>query len=329
MNMKRYWPQHRVFFIATLALFPEKLNGYAVNPWFYRVYFISEELDVIKIELEDYKNAGYLQYKVVDGLYEISDINSQKAVADLTEYLERWQNNELLSLPADKPPDVAYQQKRLVNAVATAYATNQKEPRITLQDVYGKPSDYSYTPPFWELVLACQLLDKKAKIKYMDYDRHADGLYDDDAQPLVDFKIVSKEFEQAIARGIPPTIVGTTTAEPTYITPRSYDTDTGVLFFSGNEIPIILQKSRRGKAVGETTQGGVMRKLFKDVNALHKGVPLHTILSVRKDNFDSKKRKLAINHLAEINKKVKEVTGVSNLIIYDKVNYYIAKPYLN
>src|SRR5690606_7715862 len=125
--------------------------------------FVGKELDFIELELEEYQKAGYLKYEKTHALYKISEINTQKATGDLTEYLKKWQHNELLSLPASKPPDAAHQQTLLLSAVAQACANNQKEPRITLQDVYGEPGSYTYTPPFWELVLACQLLDKKVK----------------------------------------------------------------------------------------------------------------------------------------------------------------------
>jgi len=109
---------------------------------------------------------------------------------------------------------------------------------------------------------------------------------------------------------------------------RSYDPDLGTLYFIGKNIQIICQKSRIGRKTVETTQGRAMRLLFKDVNNLRTGVPLHTIISVRKDNFDKTKRKRVINHLDEINRKIKEVTDVSKLIIHDQVNYYINKSYL-
>jgi hypothetical protein len=213
MSKKRYLPQHRVFFIATLALFPEKLNGYAVNPWFYKPYFISEELEIIKIELEDYKNAGYLKYKDSDGLYEISDIDSHKALADLTEYLEKWKNKQLTIDSADMPPDVTYQKELLLNAVIKAYSDHYSEPRITLEKIYGSPDSYAYDPPYWELVLSYQLLDKKVEIKDLGYDRHIDGLYDDNPQPYVEYKITDKKLigliEQRItqkAKPEPPTV---------------------------------------------------------------------------------------------------------------------------
>ncbi|MEX0881427.1 MAG: hypothetical protein WDZ34_00895 [Candidatus Saccharimonadales bacterium] len=325
---EQYWPQHKVFFIATLALFPDKLNGHELNQLFYRPYLVGDNPSFTQLKLEEYRKAGYLKYEKPGALYKITDINTEKATKDLTQYLKKWQHNELLWLPADKPPDATYQQTLLIDAIARVYA-NQKEPRITPKDVYGKPNSDTYKPPFWELVLSCQLLDKKVKIKYMDYDRRIDGLYDDKHQPVVEFKLINKEFEQAVARRA--TLVTTSTANPPtdeIITTRSYDPDNGMLFFRGHKIQIILQKSRRGKTIGETIQGGAMRKLFKDVNTLRNGAPLHAIISVRKDNFDNIKRKLATNHLDEINRKIKEETSTPKLIIYDQVNYYIDKSYL-
>lgn len=198
MKSEQYWEQHKVFFVATLALFPDRLNKHEVDPWFYRPYFVGKDPDFIGLELEEYQKAGYLKYKKAHALYSISEIDAQRAADDLTEYLKKWWRNELLSLPADKPPDSAYQQTLLLNAIARAYTNHQKEPRITLQDVYGEPSSYTYKPPFWELVLYYQLIDKKVEIKYMDYDRRIDGLYDYNAQPVVDFQIISKGLEQSV-----------------------------------------------------------------------------------------------------------------------------------
>lgn len=202
---KQYWPQHRVFFMGTLALFPEKLNEHEVNQWFYRPYFIAEDSDFIELELEEYRKAGYIRYEKAGALYKITGVNSSKAADDLTKYLHRWHHNELLSLPASKPPDAAHQRSLLSDALVRAYVINRNEPRITLKDIYGEPSDRTYEPTFWELVLSWQLLDKQVEITYMDYARRVDGLYDDDAQPLIDFTIADKnlasEVEQRVTQG--------------------------------------------------------------------------------------------------------------------------------
>lgn len=200
MKMEQYWPQHRVFFIATLALFPEKLNGYAVNPWFYKPYFIGEDLDIIKIELEDYKNAGYLKYKDSDGLYEISDINTQKATDDLIDYVDKWQNDRLSLSSITKPAKPLRQREFLREALVRAYRLDPGDRlRITLENIYGRPNSDSFGTPFWELVLSMQLAEQpSAMITRIDYDRGMDGLYVDGAQPFADIKITDMELLRSI-----------------------------------------------------------------------------------------------------------------------------------
>lgn len=137
-----------------------------------------------------------------------------------------------------------------------------------------------------------------------------------------DFKILSEEV-QPIAPAIP-----TELSEPQNINERSYVPTTATLHFRGHEIKIIRQKKKIGSPRVETIQGTAMRKLFKTVNTLNNGVPLHAIVSVKKERFDKTKRKQVTNCLDEINRKVKEETGVGNLINYGQVNYYINPQYL-
>lgn len=197
---EQYWPQHRVFFIGVLALFPEKLEGHEVNGLFYRPYFVADDPDFIQLELEEYRKAGYLQYEKSGALYKIVSINSQKAYDDLIQYLRLWRHDKLLSLLASKPPDARSQQSLLLDAVTQSYASNQDEPRITLSDVYGDTINLAYESTFWELILSWQLLDKQVEITYMDYARRIDGLYDDDAQPLIDFKVIGIDLADEIKR---------------------------------------------------------------------------------------------------------------------------------
>lgn len=37
--MEQFWNEHKVFFLATLVLFPDKLMGQQLDPWFFRPYF--------------------------------------------------------------------------------------------------------------------------------------------------------------------------------------------------------------------------------------------------------------------------------------------------
>lgn len=193
-DVKLYWPQHKVFFIATLVLFPDKLDGHEVNQWFYRPYFAGDDPTFIEIELEDYRKAGYLKYEKAGALYKITEVHSKKAKKDLLQYLKQWQRNELLTLSAGKAPDPERQKELLLAAIVLDYPDHKSKLRITLENIYGKPGSYAYKPPFWELVLAYQLLDKKIKITYMDYDRRDDGLYPDNGQPTIDCKIADNEL---------------------------------------------------------------------------------------------------------------------------------------
>lgn len=223
MNMKQdeeqYWSQHKVFFVATLILFPDKLTAQPLDPWFFRPYFNfvygndfdkglnkdDPSLEWAATLLDDYRKSGYIKYKKVESLYKITDIDTKKAKKDLMQYLKQWQRNELLALSASKPPDAVRQKELLLVAIVHDYADHKNEQRITLKSVYGKPNDYAYEPPFWELVLSYQLLDKKIKITYMNYARRDDGLYDDNVQPLVDLKIIDKELSDLIKQRLAQT----------------------------------------------------------------------------------------------------------------------------
>lgn len=90
-----------------------------------------------------------------------------------------------------------------MNAIAKAQHNNQEEPRVTLHDVYGESGSYVYEPTFWELVLCCQIFDRKINITRMAYDQRNDGLYENNPQPLIDFKILDKELVSQAAQ-MPP-----------------------------------------------------------------------------------------------------------------------------
>jgi hypothetical protein len=85
--------------------------------------------------------------------------------------------------------------------------------------------------------------------------------------------------------------------------PSSYDAANGVLVLNGHHIHVVKQPSRKGKGV-ETKQAYLLRLLFKDVNSMQNGIPMRTVLSVKATDFNSKKRKLVKNYVADINKKI-------------------------
>lgn len=199
----QYWPQHKMFFLATLALFPENLKGITVTLLFYRPYFAHDDVTVIELTLQEYAKDGYIKYEKSGagaGEFKITEIDTQKAADDLIDYIEKWLSDKLVLLAAKKPEDAERQQELLLAALARAYRRNPKgQLRVTLEDVYGHPSNDIFGTPFWELVLSLQLSEQPgAMITRIGYDRSMDGLYADDAQPFVDIKITNQGLLRSI-----------------------------------------------------------------------------------------------------------------------------------
>lgn len=211
--MERYWSQHKVFFLATLALFPDKLTVQPLDPWFFSPYFnfsysSSFNDDASKdpnlswaiVILDDYQKGGYITYIKTGSLYKITEINTKKAKDDLMEYLEKWSQNKLESVSANIPPDASQQHNLLLDALASVYAGNHPaRTRVRMVDIYGDPSSYDYEPSFWETVLSLQIVDKQVEITEFGYNRRQDGLYEENPQPYVDVKITDPELIDKIS----------------------------------------------------------------------------------------------------------------------------------
>lgn len=247
----------------------------------------------------------------------------------LLAYLKKYRQDLLSTGTPDGLPNFATQQDMLIALMRQKYTDGHGYHQTIGGRVTGLPK-------FWELMLSMDFvshdIELTSNIGYDDKESFP-GLRSAVEAPFAEFTIISDDLKREVALDVAPATISPVSIpkpEPqlSRITTRSYDAISGTLFFGKHEIQIIRQKKRQGSAVGETIQGGAMRKLFKDVNTLHNGVPLHVIISGRKENFDGIKRKRATNHLDEINRKVQEETGVSKLIIYDRVKYYVGKSYL-
>ncbi len=196
-----YWPQHKVFFLATVALFPENLKDFIVTLLFYRPYFANDDIDLIELTLKEYEKDEYIKYeKLSTGEFKINEVDTNKATDDLIDYLEKWQNNKLVLLAAKKTEDAQHQQKLLLEALTRAYKRSpSNQLRITPEDVYELPNNDIFGTPFWELMLSLQLSEQpSAVLTHIAYDRHMDGLYINGTQPFADIKITSPELLRSI-----------------------------------------------------------------------------------------------------------------------------------
>lgn len=209
--MDMYWPQQKVFFLATLALFPDKLVSKIVEPIFWWPYFEPISKAVRHDYDEDdykhfsamlfyYQRDGYLTYEQTpDKLFEIKSVNSKKAKNNLIAYLKKWQDGQLTDDNATKPPDVSYQQELLTRAFSLANDKHQSKPRIQPSDIFGDVSKLDYEAPFWELILSSQLLDGNVEIADINYERSS-GLFYKTSQPYADIRFVSDELLKLLKR---------------------------------------------------------------------------------------------------------------------------------
>lgn len=208
MEMDMYWSQQEVFLMGTLSLFPDKLKDKPLTPggeW--RSYFNNKDFEQLVQQLNEYKKAGYIDFNEntqtvmylgaddasnfhrVPISFVITEVDADKVMGDLMQYLKKWCNDRLLTNTAYKPDDSAHQHEKLLAALARVY-DRQDMPRVNVVDVFGDDADYK--PPFWETVLAPQLIDNQYEIRQMDYDAN------NREQPFVDIKITDVKLHRSL-----------------------------------------------------------------------------------------------------------------------------------
>ncbi|HVW23333.1 MAG TPA: helix-turn-helix domain-containing protein [Candidatus Saccharimonadales bacterium] len=199
MKMEQYWPQHKVFFLATLSLFPERLLDTVITVLFFKPYFAADNPEVIELTLMEYAKIGYIEFqKLSNGEFKITKTNSLLATDDLTEYIDYWKNNQLSLLEAHKPETSDELNRRLFLALAKSYKPDSNQVRVLHEDVFSTDKSQIYGKAFWETVLSLQFTDLKAKVINIGYDRSMSGLYGDNPQPYIDFEITDQKFLRSI-----------------------------------------------------------------------------------------------------------------------------------
>lgn len=179
MKITSYYPQHKLYFLAMISLFPERLKDFVVTEIFFKPFFAHDNWQVIELTLQEYQKEGFLEFKKL-GHYEwqITELNSGLATDTLIEYLDNWSADKLQLQSIKKPLNSLKQQALLRKALANAYRdTREKELRLTLEDIFGEPNSDYFGTTFWELVLFMHFSDKPiAKIQNIGYDRSESGL---------------------------------------------------------------------------------------------------------------------------------------------------------
>jgi hypothetical protein len=106
----------------------------------------------------------------------------------------------------------------------------------------------------------------------------------------------------------------------------SYDPVNKILNL-GKPIAILVQK-RTKKSDKETQECRLMRMLFKNVKTLKRGLNMTTFTPVSNGVLGINDKKRISNYVTQINKKIKAVTGVENLIYCDDNKVKVDKSYL-
>ena len=212
MKMDMYWSQQEVFLMGILSLFPEEIKDKPITPdGELRYYFNCQTDDELARQLHRYKKSGLIEFEEVPVLvkylgmesdpndesnfrplpsaFVIRCVNTQEATNKLTRYLKNWHNDKLLTSASKKPDDSTHQHEKLLTALARAYE-RQDMPHINISDIYN--DDTGYEPPFWETVLAPQLVSNQYEIRQMNYDMN------NRAQPFVDIKITNIKLHRSL-----------------------------------------------------------------------------------------------------------------------------------
>lgn len=216
----------------------------------------------------------------------------------LADYLERYRQNELFTPTA--PAYVVYRQQLVA-------VTNLLE-SITLPKTISRflmPSNVRFLESLYDLV-------DRRKIALVGFS----DLAKPSSDPL--FGVVANSVKQQSLRQVDTSRVR--------LEAGSYDPASGILKIAGEDVEIISQKNKFGKAK-ESKAARLMRLLFF-VNTFSEPVPIRRVYTVRGDIYPQEVKKKARSLVTAINKKVKEKTGIDNLISCDGWRFYITDHYL-
>jgi hypothetical protein len=216
----------------------------------------------------------------------------------LLDYLERYRQNELFTPTA--PAYIVYRQQLVA-------ATNLLEV-MTLPKTISRfllPNNLRFLESLYDLV-------DRRKIALAGFS----NLTKPSDDPL--FGVIVNSVKQQSLRQVDTSRVR--------LEAGSYDPASGILKIAGEDVDIISQKNKFGKAK-ESKAARLVRLLFV-VNTFPEPVSIRHIYTVRGDIYPQDVKKKARSLVTAINKKVKEKTGINDVISCDGWRFYITDHYL-
>ena len=207
MKPETYWPQDKLYFYATCALFPERLtdkplNSQQFNGYIAYCFSVDEQIK----ELEQLKQDGLLNFTVSriddnNAEYSSIQVNSDSFLLILKEYLKCYRNDELVGDAGFQPDTFAENNNHLMKYLNFS---TRKKPIVNPINIWSNwNSSNGDRFPFWEATLAYHLIEARGKITDLGYSDGNGNSYANMALPFVEIEIFEEEPEQDVSKPQP------------------------------------------------------------------------------------------------------------------------------
>lgn len=241
MKPETYWPQDKLYFYATCALFRHKLVNDSLGSEQFKDYIpyywsVDEQIKA----LEQLKQHGLLDFTLSrtddkSARYSVTHIDSDRFMALLMEYLEKYRNDELIGDIGDPPGTFLANNDRLIKYLDFS---TRDEPIVGPNNIWSNwTSSNSNSFPFWEVVLASQLIENVGQISDLGYSDKNLNSFNENACPFVCIKNVNK---QLLHHGYKPQKSDVHKVSVSLTSARKLQ-----LFFSNKQITIHTYKSEK------------------------------------------------------------------------------------
>jgi hypothetical protein len=275
--------------------------------------------------------------------FRITNVDREKFKTDLIKYLKRFSEDELTNkfLPIKpEPPEVL-----MGRLHAFAEKARRKRPKVTLYDIWPNANDRNVLlNPFWEIIFSSELIFDDAKIIDIGQSpmlakkvsaRKSESL------PFAEIEVVNPKWIEImtqkstantmldlkqgtnIAANLPP--VSTIDPSKLKVLHGSYDSANHILTLAGEKITIMKQTGRKK----DTKEAKLLAMLFS-VKYFYEGVGLSKIYPdppYTNPKWKVLQRKKAKALVTAINEKLPEELTEQELILFDKIKFYINPQY--
>lgn len=136
--------------------------GNAINAVKNSKPLLEKELNILLEKIPRNELERYLKFT-------ISNINKEKFITELMDYLKKYKNNRLTTGGITKPEVYENQISRLLIAIKKYYNAQRLRPIINVSDVWSNPHNDVALYTFWELLLTQQVIFQNINIINMGY----------------------------------------------------------------------------------------------------------------------------------------------------------------